>query len=191
MTFRFLLMMSRHGKVRVAKWFESFTQAEKQRIIRDMMNLVLLRDPNWSNVVDYYNAVAGQRAASSKTNDVQPTVSDAVRLHTTGQYRDRLVYRRYAALYIILCIDAESLATGEANELLALDMIHLLVECLDRYFGNVCELDLIFNFPNVYQIIDDMFMAGEFQESSRDVILHSIRTSDSMAGQERDEKHRA
>jgi hypothetical protein len=33
-------------------------------------------------------------------------VSDAVRLHTTGQYRDRLVYRRYAALYIILCIDA-------------------------------------------------------------------------------------
>ena len=28
-------------------------------------------------------------------------------------------------------------------------MIHLFVEILDRYFGNVCELDIIFNFHKV------------------------------------------
>ena len=28
-------------------------------------------------------------------------------------------------------------------------MIHLYVEVLDRYFGNVCELDIIFNFHKV------------------------------------------
>jgi len=28
-------------------------------------------------------------------------------------------------------------------------MIHTFVEVLDKYFGNVCELDLIFNFHKV------------------------------------------
>lgn len=37
----------------------------------------------------------------------------------------------------------------EDNELLCLETIHHFVECLDRYFGNVCELDLIFNFHKV------------------------------------------
>ena len=35
---------------------------------------------------------------------------------------------------------------AEDNELITLEMIHLYVEVLDRYFGNVCELDIIFNF---------------------------------------------
>jgi hypothetical protein len=30
-----------------------------------------------------------------------------------------------------------------------LETIHLFVEALDKYFGNVCELDLIFNFHKV------------------------------------------
>ncbi len=34
----------------------------------------------------------------------------------------------------------------EDNELITLEVIHHYVEVLDRYFGNVCELDLIFNF---------------------------------------------
>lgn len=32
------------------------------------------------------------------------------------------------------------------NELATLETIHLFVEVLDKYFGSVCELDLIFNF---------------------------------------------
>ena len=28
--------------------------------------------------------------------------------------------------------------------------VHHFVECLDRYFGNVCELDLIFNFHKAF-----------------------------------------
>lgn len=32
------------------------------------------------------------------------------------------------------------------NELITLEVIHEFVEVLDKYFGNVCELDLIFNF---------------------------------------------
>jgi hypothetical protein len=29
------------------------------------------------------------------------------------------------------------------NELITLEIIHMFVETLDRYFGNVCELDIM------------------------------------------------
>ena len=47
---------------------------------------------------------------------------------------------RYASLYFACGIEKED------NELIVLDVIHHFVEILDKYFGNVCELDLIFNF---------------------------------------------
>jgi AP-2 complex subunit sigma-1 len=61
-----------------------------------------------------------------------------------AQYRDnKIVYRRYAGLFFSLCVDVSD------NELAYLEAIHLLVELLDQFFGNVCELDLVFNFHKV------------------------------------------
>lgn len=53
------------------------------------------------------------------------------------------MYRRYAGLFFCLCVDAND------NELACLEAIHLFVEVLDAFFGNVCELDLVFNFYKV------------------------------------------
>ena len=39
-------------------------------------------------------------------------------------------------------------------------LIQLLVETLDDYFQNVCELDIVFNFNKVYGIIDELVMGG-------------------------------
>ena len=50
---------------------------------------------------------------------------------------------RYASLYFIAGV------SKEANELLVLEVIQRYVETLDKCFGNVCELDLIFNFQKV------------------------------------------
>lgn len=55
----------------------------------------------------------------------------------------KLIYRRYAGLYFIMCVETTD------NELAILENIHLFVEILDNYFGNVCELDLVFNFNKV------------------------------------------
>ncbi|RVX10558.1 AP-1 complex subunit sigma-2 [Vitis vinifera] len=55
----------------------------------------------------------------------------------------KVVYKRYASLYFCMCIDQDD------NELEVLEIIHHFVEILDRYFGSVCELDLIFNFHKV------------------------------------------
>ena len=56
------------------------------------------------------------------------------------------------------------------NELGYLESIHLFVEMLDRYFGNVCELDLVFNFHKVYAILDEYIVAGELQVSFSGVL---------------------
>ena len=53
------------------------------------------------------------------------------------------MYRRYAGLFFCACVDAND------NELAYLEAIHFFVEVLDSFFGNVCELDLVFNFYKV------------------------------------------
>lgn len=60
------------------------------------------------------------------------------------------------------------------NELLYLESIHLFVELLDKYFESVCELDLVFNFYKVFAMIDEMFLAGEVQETSKRIILDRL-----------------
>ena len=90
------------------------------------------------------------------------------------QYQNhKLVYRRYAGLYFCTCIDMDD------NELAYLEAIHLFVEILDAHFANVCELDLVFHFYKVYAILDEIFLAGEIEETSKSDILARLdqRTS--------------
>ncbi|ETV92762.1 hypothetical protein H310_12992 [Aphanomyces invadans] len=77
----------------------------------------------------------------------------------------KIVYKRYASLYFVACISKEE------NELITLEVIHLFVEVLDRYFGNVCELDIIFNFHKAYYILDELLIGGNLQEPSKKEIL--------------------
>lgn len=50
----------------------------------------------------------------------------------------------------------------EDNELVGLEIIHRYVEVLDKWFMNVCELDIIFNFQQAYAIIDEVLITGLF-----------------------------
>jgi len=59
-----------------------------------------------------------------------------------------------------------------------LEFIHLFVEVLDQYFGAVCELDLVFNFYKVYQVLDEMVVGGELLETSKVTINHALKQSD-------------
>jgi AP-1 complex subunit sigma 1/2 len=73
-----------------------------------------------------------------------------------------------------MCVDTED------NELETLEIIHHYVEILDRYFGNVCELDLIFNFHKAYYILDEVLIAGELQESSKKSVARVIAAQDTL-----------
>jgi AP-1 complex subunit sigma 1/2 len=115
--------MSRQGKVRLAKWYSTYSQKERARVVKETTPLVLSRPLKLCNFVDWKNL--------------------------------KLVYKRYASLYFLCGVDAAD------NELLVLEIIHQFVEVLDMYFGNVCELDLIFNFHKAYYILDELLIAGE------------------------------
>ena len=86
----------------------------------------------------------------------------------------KIVYRRYAGLFFCACVDAND------NELAYLEAIHFFVEVLDQFFGNVCELDLVFNFYKVYAILDEVFLAGEIQETSKQVVLTRLEHLDKL-----------
>eukprot|EP01096_Ripella_sp_DP13-Kostka_P012545 TRINITY_DN528_c0_g1_i1.p2 TRINITY_DN528_c0_g1~~TRINITY_DN528_c0_g1_i1.p2 ORF type:complete len:176 (-),score=81.99 TRINITY_DN528_c0_g1_i1:18-488(-) len=85
-----------------------------------------------------------------------------------------LVYKRYASLYFVFCVDKED------NELITLEAVHKFVLSLDRYFENVCELDIIYGFDKAYYILDEFVMAGEVQETSSKMILKHIYDQNTM-----------
>lgn len=61
------------------------------------------------------------------------------------------------------------------NELVYLEAIQLLVEVLDAHFSPVCELDVVFHFYQVYAVLDELFLAGEVQETSKDEVLARLK----------------
>ena len=119
------------------------------------------------------------------------------------EWKDRkIIYKRYASLFFIACVSADD------NELLTLEIIHQYVEVLDKYFGNVCELDIIFNFhkvrgrrgegggcnlstrsrpptpppsPQAFYILDEMLLNGEMQETNKREVLRVTCAQDDLA----------
>ena len=49
-----------------------------------------------------------------------------------------------------------------------------MVETLDKYFENVCELDIMFNIEKAHFIIDEMIMNGQIIESNKANILNPV-----------------
>ena len=95
-----------------------------------------------------------------------------------GEYK--IIYKRYASLYFITLCDKDE------NELIILEMLHHFVECLDRYFGSVCELDIIFNYHKAYYIIEEIVAAGYIQESNKKTILESLKQQDCLLQEEKE-----
>ncbi|KAG0301478.1 AP-1 adaptor complex sigma subunit Aps1 [Dissophora globulifera] len=150
MQINYVLLVSRQGKIRLAKWFTTLSPKEKTKIIKDVTQLVLSRRTRMCNFLEYKDT--------------------------------KVIYRRYASLFFITGVDTSD------NELLTLEVIHRYVEVLDRYFGNVSELDLIFNFQRAYFILDELLLAGEMQESSKKTVLRVITQMDAMEEEEAKEE---
>ncbi|KAJ7462623.1 AP complex, mu/sigma subunit [Mycena galericulata] len=157
---RYMLLFSRQGKLRLAKWFNTMGPKAKARIIQDLTQQVLARRPRMCNVLE---SVVFIRA---------PVRQDSTSLNPRRYKDTRVIYRRYASLFFVCGIEATD------NELMTLEIIHRYVEVLDRYFGNVTELDLIFNFQKAYAVLDELIIAGEIQESSKSAALRLVTESD-------------
>lgn len=61
---------------------------------------------------------------------------------------------------------------------------------LDRYFGNVCELDIIFNFAKAYYILDEILIGGEMQETNKREVLRVTAAQDELMSAAEDDPAR-
>jgi len=87
------------------------------------------------------------------------------------EYRGyKIIYRRYASLYFIIGVDN----SDDENELSYLEFIHTLVETLDKYFENVCELDIMFNLEKAHFILDEMVLNGCIVDTNKANALNPI-----------------
>eukprot|EP00771_Trimastix_marina_P000363 gnl/Trimastix_PCT/1382.p1 GENE.gnl/Trimastix_PCT/1382~~gnl/Trimastix_PCT/1382.p1 ORF type:complete len:150 (+),score=43.71 gnl/Trimastix_PCT/1382:119-568(+) len=86
----------------------------------------------------------------------------------------KLIYRHYATLYFIFIVDQTE------SELGIMDLIQSFVECLDKCFENVCELDLIFHSDKVHHILDEMIMGGLVLETRFQQVLPSIENMEKL-----------
>ena len=115
------------------------------------------------------------KASSLRIPLLSPTYSQLISSYLSDT---KVVYRRYASLFFIAGCSSTD------NELITLEIVHRYVEQMDKYYGNVCELDIIFNFQKAYFILDELLLAGEMQESSKKNVLRCIGQQDSLEDME-------
>ncbi|XP_002161032.1 AP-3 complex subunit sigma-1 isoform X1 [Hydra vulgaris] len=147
-----ILVFNNHGKPRMIKFFTHYKEDVQQQIIRESFHLVSRRDDAVCNFLEGGTALGG---------------SDS-----------RLIYRHYATLYFVFCVDSSE------SELGILDLIQVFVETLDRCFENVCELDLIFHVDKVQYILQEIVMGGMVLETNMTEILSHIEAQNKLEKQE-------
>jgi len=123
----------------------------------------------------WYDAYAQKDKMKIAREVTQMVLERPSKLCNFLEWKDgKIVYKRYASLYFVTFIEKTD------NELLTLEIVHHFVEVLDRYFGNVCELDLIFGFQKAWYILDEVLIAGELQETSKKAILRAVASQDAI-----------
>lgn len=135
-------------------WQNVFSQNEdmQQQIIKETFQLVSKRDDNVCNFLEGGSLIGG------------------------SDYK--LIYRHYATLYFVFCVDSSE------SELGILDLIQVFVETLDKCFENVCELDLIFHVDKVHYILNELVMGGMVLETNMTEILTRIEEQNKLEKQE-------
>ncbi|XP_041105233.1 AP-3 complex subunit sigma-1-like isoform X2 [Polyodon spathula] len=143
-----ILIFNNHGKPRLSKFYEHYSEDIEQQIIRETFHLVSKRDENVCNFLEGGMLIGG---------------SD-----------NKLIYRHYATLYFVFCVDSSE------SELGILDLIQVFVETLDKCFENVCELDLIFHVDKVHNILSEMVMGGMVLETNMNEIVTQVDAENKM-----------
>jgi AP-3 complex subunit sigma len=147
-----ILVFNNHGKPRLSKFYHYYPEDMQQQIIRETFHLVSKRDDNVCNFLEGGSLIGG------------------------SDYK--LIYRHYATLYFVFCVDSSE------SELGILDLIQVFVETLDKCFENVCELDLIFHVDKVHCILAELCMGGLALETNMAEIMTRVDEQSKLEKQE-------
>ncbi|XP_068049095.1 AP-4 complex subunit sigma-1 isoform X2 [Anomalospiza imberbis] len=120
----------------------------------------------------YYEHVEINKRAMLEAEVIKSCLSRSKDECSFVEYKDfKLVYRQYAALFIVVGIDQTE------NEMAVYELIHNFVEVLDKYFSRV----IMFNLDRVHIILDEMVLNGCIVETNRNRILAPLFVLDKVA----------
>ncbi|XP_032478095.1 AP-3 complex subunit sigma-2 isoform X2 [Phocoena sinus] len=93
-----ILVFNNHGKPRLVRFYQRFPEEIQQQIIRETFHLVLKRDDNICNFLEGGSLIGG------------------------SDYK--LIYRHYATLYFVFCVDSSESELG----ILDLIQVHYILQ---------------------------------------------------------------
>ncbi|ORM41925.1 AP-2 complex subunit sigma [Babesia sp. Xinjiang] len=83
----------------------------------------------------------------------------------------KVVYRTYGNVVISIYADRDD------NTLAYHELIHLIVDILDSFYGNVRELDVVCNFNTLHSLLNELILAGELLETSKQNVLDRLKAT--------------
>jgi len=133
--------------------------------------ILMVNKQGQTRLAQYYEYLTVPERAALEGELIRKCLSRTEQQCSFVEYRDyRVIYRRYASLYFIVGVANDD----ESNELAYLEFIHTLVETLDKYFENVCELDIMFNIDKAHFILDEMVLDGCIVETNKQAALAPV-----------------
>ena len=163
-----IIIVNNHGKPRLVKFYQPVSsEAMQQSVIRRIFQQVSSRPDSFCNYLE--TMVCPEWGGYGTNNSSTSSTGEAAE-----EYDDtsKLIYRHYATLYFCVCVDRQE------SDLGILDLIQVFVEALDKAFGNVCELDLIFHSDRVHYILDEIVMGGMVLETNIHAVLQATKDQD-------------
>merc|ERR1711907_829748 len=145
---------------------------------RRMIKFILMvNKQGQTRLAQYYQYMTVDERAATEAEIIRKCLARNEMRCSFAEYRDiKVIYRRYASLFFIVGVDSDN-----ENELSILEFIHALVETLDRYFENVCELDIMFNLEKAHFILGEMVMNGCIVETNKANVLNPLLTMEKNA----------
>ena len=128
--------------------------------------VLMVNKQGQTRLAQYYETLKMDERCALEAEVIRKCLSRTDTQCSFYEYRGyKIVYRRYASLYFLVGVD------GEENELAMYEFIHCAVETLDRHFGNVCELDIMFHLEKAHYVLDEMVANGAVLETNKAVVL--------------------
>ncbi|PPD86062.1 hypothetical protein GOBAR_DD17017 [Gossypium barbadense] len=205
MGIRFILMVNKQGQTRLAQYYEWLTLEERRALEGEIVRKCLARNEQQCSFVEHRNyKIVYRRYASLfflvgvDNDEVDALMVEILwrRERVRGHRRQCNLWRSEDTLKYFLVLDRAveldgfgsksrlcacwpvGLNCNKDNELAILEFIHLLVETMDRHFGNVCELDIMFHLEKAHFMLEEMVMNGSIVETSKANILSPIQLMD-------------
>uniref|UniRef100_A0A674NYZ2 AP complex subunit sigma n=1 Tax=Takifugu rubripes TaxID=31033 RepID=A0A674NYZ2_TAKRU len=137
-----ILIFNNHGKPRLIRFYQYFAEDMQQQIIRETFHLVSKRDDNVCNFLEGGSLIGG------------------------SDYK--LIYRHYATLYFVFCVDSSE------SELGILDLIQVKLNY------SLCSAS-----PQVHYILQEVVMGGMVLETNMNEIVAQVEVQNRMEKSER------